>query len=877
MARAQGSNMPLAEILVFIAVFGSIAATPFIVIVLRKRTAVIRVIERELFETRTRLDQLVRLDEVRAADMSAAGDHIVQLRRQIGELAASCDRLPSQVADQGARVERLERHDEIRAADVSAAGDHIVQLRQQIAELVAYCDRLPSQVADQGARVERLERHDEIRAADVSAAGDHIDQLRQQIAELVAYCDRLPIARFADQESRVERLEQHDEVRAVDVRTAGDHIAQLRQELAELVAYCDRLSRGQLADQGARVERLERHDEIRAADVSAAGDHIVQLRQRIAELAAYCDRLPSQVAHQESRVDRLERHDGIRAADITAASDHVVQLRQQIGDLVAFCDQLGSLPEQRDLAGLHQRLARLKDDLQERSLRRDLETDPFAFDLSYSLVALLHRQGRAPLPELPALEAKGIFQREDIGSASLLNEAASYAEKGDTIGHYACLWQLTVRYPRSARGWAEYAKSLGERQEWAHCRQALFQLLSFKVAADRATAEAALTALATLAVKGQMTDLAWREWFDSLSPEFQRQLQAAALLSACGDVDSAGALLPSLLIRKHLTADDWIAAANVAFEREDWTQAYHWWRRAFETDLPRTLRTAVTNYGARLSYLLRETRRDDELADWLSDESFKHDQVSLMPTMLTPESARHAAESRSRAIERGLPSVFFIPQSKSASVTISSLFGHGFGLVTAVYSLVDRRVVAPWLADYQRGGACYTTHLIPSVRNVEMLSSAASKSTMIVNVRDPRQWVVSVAGHVEKYPQEMPPSARAAGSRDAALSWAINERCPQLIDWIDGWVEASSTLPIHFTSYEEFVGDREAFVERILSLYGGDRRYFDRDAAFNEQSGIDYHRRVGAVDEWRSVLSREQMEAINRMIPQRLWEKFGWQ
>lgn len=332
-----------------------------------------------------------------------------------------------------------------------------------------------------------------------------------------------------------------------------------------------------------------------------------------------------------------------------------------------------------------------------------------------------------------------------------------------------------------------------------------------------------------------------------------------------------------MLIRKHLTADDWIAAANVAFEREDWTHAYHWWRRVFETDLPRTLRTAVTNYSARLSLLLQETRRDDELADWLSGESSKHDQANLIPPLLTPESARHAAELRGRAIERGLPSVFFIPQSKSASVTISSLFSHGFGLATAVYSVVNRRVVAPWLADYQRGGACYTTHLIPSARNVELLADVVSKSTMIVNVRDPRQWAVSVAGHIEKYPQESPPSVRAMDSRDAVISWVINDGCPEIIDWIDGWVAASSTLPIHFTSFEEFIRDREAFVQRILSLYGGDRRCFDRDAALNEQSGIDYHRRVGAIDEWRSVLSREQMEVINRMIPQRLWDRFGWQ
>jgi hypothetical protein len=97
-----------------------------------------------------------------------------------------------------------------------------------------------------------------------------------------------------------------------------------------------------------------------------------------------------------------------------------------------------------------------------------------------------------------------------------------------------------------------------------------------------------------------------------------------------------------------------------------------------------------------------------------------------------------------------------------------------------------------------------------------------------------------------------------------------------VIGWIDGWLGASSTLPIHFTTFEEFVRDRPAFIERCLSLYGGDRRYFDRDAALTEQPGTDYHRRLGTVDEWRRVLTADQIEAINRLIPQRLWARFGW-
>jgi hypothetical protein len=95
--------------------------------------------------------------------------------------------------------------------------------------------------------------------------------------------------------------------------------------------------------------------------------------------------------------------------------------------------------------------------------------------------------------------------------------------------------------------------------------------------------------------------------------------------------------------------------------------------------------------------------------------------------------------------------------------------------------------------------------------------------------------------------------------------------------WIDGWVGAQGRLNIEFTTFEDFVRDRDAFIERCLSLYGGDRRYFDREAALQEHAGTDYHRRSGRIDEWRELLTAGQIEQINRQIPDRLWNLFGWE
>src|SRR5262249_45168317 len=182
---------------------------------------------------------------------------------------------------------------------------------------------------------------------------------------------------------------------------------------------------------------------------------------------------------------------------------------------------------------------------------------------------------------------------------------------------------------------------------------------------------------------------------------------------------------------------------------------------------------------------------------------------------------------RDRAIARGLPSILLVTQSKSASISIGSLFNHGFGLVSVLYSLIDRCVIAPWLADYLRGGACFVTHLIPFYRTMALLAEGGVDN-VIVNVRDPRQWVVSQSGHIERYATMLPPSRRSPGGLQESIDPVIGVDYPQLIRWIDGWVGAQARLNITFTTFEEFVRDRDGFVDRVMTIYGGYRRMFHR-------------------------------------------------
>jgi hypothetical protein len=534
------------------------------------------------------------------------------------------------------------------------------------------------------------------------------------------------------------------------------------------------------------------------------------------------------------------------------------------------------LPEaRRRIAALLQANQPLPDDLHERTLRLELEANPFDINLTTSLISLLCRLGRPPLPDLLSDWAKGVAESATTAIDELQREAVRHAETGDISRDYACLWQMVVRYRHSARGWAEFARRFAERREWTSCRLALSRSLACPHP-DTATAQSILAALAVLALNEQVDGLDWRDWIDRLPNNLAAHPAVANLMLWTGNLARAVSLLPSLASREPPEADSWIAAANIAYEQENWADAFQYWRRAFDADLHRTLRSAIVDYSSRFARVLEITGGADELADWLTAEWERHRGVNLIPPLWCPESEGRARKLRDKAMERGLPSILLAAQGKSASASVGNLFSSGFLLAPAVYSLIDQSIVAPWLADYLRGGACYTTHLNPTERNIALLAAGGAK-TIIVHVRDPRQYAISVAGHILKYPMEMLPSTRLSGSLHESVAAIAATWSEDAVGWIDGWVSARDKLPIEFTTFEEFVRDRDSFVERCLSLYGGDRQYFDRNLALREHEGIDYHRRSGRIDEWRELLTAEQVDRINRMIPDRLWNLFGWE
>jgi hypothetical protein len=513
------------------------------------------------------------------------------------------------------------------------------------------------------------------------------------------------------------------------------------------------------------------------------------------------------------------------------------------------------------------------DQAQEDALRRELSAAPFDFELSRALAALLHRLDRPPLPDEPAPNAAGL-PGDDIDALVAAGDA--HARADDLERQFAALWQACVRHPADPRGFAEYARVFAQRYEWANCRLAVRRAFARPQAPGPAAADALLAALATLAEHGRLDDLDWQPWLARLPEPLQVNAGAVRLLVARGDARAA-ALVPPLVRARPEHATTWLAAAMAAFDAECFSESYDCLQRALAVDTPATLHTVVREWSAQLCGVLTYTDKTDELAAWLTARHSDCPGLNLVPGRPAPDALYAVRRSREIALDRGLPPFTFVAGSKSATATVTNIVTSGFELPTVLHSIVYMRVIAPWLKDFLRGGSSYTTHLLPSAENIGRLVAGGVKR-LIVHVRDPRQQLVSFIEHIRRFPREVPPKMREIVRRDprAVIEAAIEDFFLPRVAWVDGWAKARYRLDIRFTTFEEFVRDPRAFVDRLVALYGGDTRWFNRAFALHEPATVDFHRRRGETDEWRRLLDSAQTERVNVQIPNELWSLFGW-
>jgi len=173
--------------------------------------------------------------------------------------------------------------------------------------------------------------------------------------------------------------------------------------------------------------------------------------------------------------------------------------------------------------------------------------------------------------------------------------------------------------------------------------------------------------------------------------------------------------------------------------------------------------------------------------------------------------------------------------------------------------------------------------LEPNLWNLSLITDK-----LIVNFRDPRQALISWAyymeylrftGNVSGLMEYQIPDEYFQWPFEKQLDWQIqNYFVPVNISWIGGWLRAdedqSFPCEIHFSRYEVLAENPKRYFQEILSFYGLPEENFTYPP--KPQFKAKTHKRKGATNEWKQVLSKKQVQHIDDLIPEEWFERFNW-
>jgi tetratricopeptide (TPR) repeat protein len=237
---------------------------------------------------------------------------------------------------------------------------------------------------------------------------------------------------------------------------------------------------------------------------------------------------------------------------------------------------------------------------------------------------------------------------------------------------------------------------------------------------------------------------------------------------------------------------------------------------------------------------------------------------------------------------------------KSGTVYIAQALQNGLNIPGSPTDLVE--CVAIGLLDYYwkikspeiytKPVSCViTVHTNPHEWN--QFTTVRIVDRLLVNVRDPRQALVSWVDHLNRTQQsrDAPPQEelffKLKSSPPDYFSKSITEQInheiesgflPKAIKWIEGWLDAEENPSFYpkilFTQQEELVTNPKALFDSILKFYEIETTKFTFPEPPKFLEGTHY--RKGRTDEWREVFTPEQIEKASSLMPARLLDRFGW-
>jgi len=230
--------------------------------------------------------------------------------------------------------------------------------------------------------------------------------------------------------------------------------------------------------------------------------------------------------------------------------------------------------------------------------------------------------------------------------------------------------------------------------------------------------------------------------------------------------------------------------------------------------------------------------------------------------------------------------IIFVTLPKSGSMYISQTLSQGLNktLQTISHNTFphDPIIFSDFLNLVKINGITQE-HIDASFENISLLKKLDVK--IIVNVRDPRQTLISWTHHLNRHrnspgvlskSQPLPPEKYFFLSLSEQFDWQIENYLPLFIEWIEEWVLAKEQdyLDIKFTTYEHFNQHPESYYKEILEFYQIPYSNFSPPII---PKTLQYNYRNGTIDEWKSALTSEQQQKVNAMIPKKLFSLFNWE
>ncbi|NOX34933.1 MAG: hypothetical protein GXP56_14605 [Deltaproteobacteria bacterium] len=250
-----------------------------------------------------------------------------------------------------------------------------------------------------------------------------------------------------------------------------------------------------------------------------------------------------------------------------------------------------------------------------------------------------------------------------------------------------------------------------------------------------------------------------------------------------------------------------------------------------------------------------------------------------------------------------IPGVFFNSIPKSGTLSIWGALYRGLGVpkifITNNVKSFKYEIIDPEQAKKVVRGNCVAQgHVAATNLNLFLLEKVGVRK-VVVHVRDPRQAMLSWIHYIESlyvagsflvldYPlcdnyfsltceEQIHCEEYFSKSFEKKIDQHIEHYYPMLIQWLSGWINAHEnpkcSLKIKFTYFENFKSNPENFYTQVLSFFDIDRSEFDMtDSNLQRKS----HFRSGAVNEFRSILTPAQLERLNIMTPDRIFDRFQW-